>query len=156
MMDILYMKQQESYLCQNNQSNLWDNNCKFLWYQKFRKDLEQHEFKFNLYNPCVANKKVNGKQQTVRFHVDNLMSSYKDKKVHNEFLKWLQDKYGKHRAMKGTQGKEHDYLGEIMKFKKNILEIHQTKYVAKMIKEFPIEMKKSDVAVLPATKQMFK
>ena len=58
--------------------------------------------------------------------------------------------------MNGTQGKEHNYLGQIMKFKKNILEIHQTKYVAKMIKEFPIEMKKSDVAVLPATKQMFK
>ena len=83
----------------------------FLWYQKFRKDLEQYGFKFNLYNPCVANKQVNGKQQTVRFHVDDLMSSYKDKRVNREFLKWLQDKYGKYRAMKGTRGKEHNYLG---------------------------------------------
>ena len=26
-----------------------------LWYKKFRKDLEEHGFKFNPYDPCVAN-----------------------------------------------------------------------------------------------------
>ena len=58
----------------------------FLWYQKFRKDLEGYGFKFNLYDPCVANKYVNGKQQTVRFHVDDLMSSHVDKKINDKFL----------------------------------------------------------------------
>ena len=70
------------------------------------------------------------------------MLSYKDKKVNNEFLKWLQDKYRKHGTVKGTRGKEHDYLGQIMKFKKNIPEINQTKYVEKMIKEFLIKLKR--------------
>ena len=109
-----------------------------LWYQKFHKDLEGHGFKFNLYDPFVANKMVNGKQQTVRFHVDDLMSSHEDKRVNDKFLKWLQEKYDKHGAMKGTRGKEHNYLGQIMKFKKQALEIDQTKYVEKMIDEFPI------------------
>ena len=95
--------------------------------------------------------KQESKQKTVRFHVNDLMSSYKDKKVNDKFLKWLQDKYGKHRAVKSNRGNEHDYLGQIMKFKKNILEIDQIEYVEKMIKEFPIEMKKSNIAVTPAT-----
>ena len=55
-----------------------------------------------LFNPCIANKKVNRQQQTIKFHVDNLMLSYKDKRVNDEFLKLLQDKYGKHGAMKGN------------------------------------------------------
>jgi hypothetical protein len=31
-----------------------------LWYKTFRKDLEDNGFIFNPYNPCVANKKVQG------------------------------------------------------------------------------------------------
>ena len=36
-----------------------------LWYKKFRKDLEEYGFKFNEYDPCVANKIIRGKQQTI-------------------------------------------------------------------------------------------
>ena len=43
-----------------------------LWYQKFKKDLENYGFEFNPYDPCVANKIVNGKQQTILFHVDDV------------------------------------------------------------------------------------
>ena len=58
--------------------------------------------------------------------------------------------------MKSIRGKEHNYLGQIMKFKKNVLEIDQTKYIEKMIKEFPIEMKKGNIVVTLAIEQMFK
>ena len=30
-----------------------------LWYEKFRKDLESIGFKFNVHDPCVANRIVN-------------------------------------------------------------------------------------------------
>ena len=40
-----------------------------LWYKKFRADLEEKGFVFNPYDPCVANKTVNGKQQIGRAHV---------------------------------------------------------------------------------------
>ena len=66
-----------------------------LWYKKFRKDLEDVGFVFNPYDPCVANQMVKGKQQTVRFHVDNLMSSHMDSKVNDDFLIWLNMMYGK-------------------------------------------------------------
>ena len=50
-------------------------------------EVEERGFKFNPYNLCVANKQVNGKEKTMRFHVNNLILSYKDKKVNNKSLK---------------------------------------------------------------------
>ena len=57
-----------------------------LWYKMFRSDLEGIRFEFNNYKACVANQIVKGKQQTVRFHIEDLMSSYVDKWVNNNFL----------------------------------------------------------------------
>ena len=59
-----------------------------LWYNMFRADLEAEGFVFNPYDPCVANKLVRGKQLTIRFHVDDLMSSHIDSAVNNKFLKF--------------------------------------------------------------------
>jgi hypothetical protein len=64
-----------------------------LWYKTFRKDLEDIGFIFNPYDPCVANKKVQGSQQTILFHVDNLKSSHKMKSVNDQFEKLLNSKY---------------------------------------------------------------
>ena len=36
-----------------------------LYYRKFTKDIVEFGFEINPYDPCVANKMVNGKQQTV-------------------------------------------------------------------------------------------
>jgi hypothetical protein len=66
-----------------------------LWYKTFKKDLADNGFIFNPYNPCVANKKVQGLQQTIVFHVDDLKSSHKSKSVNNKFEKWLNSMYGK-------------------------------------------------------------
>ena len=43
-----------------------------LFYQKLVRDLEDNGFVLNLYDPCIANKMINGKQMTVCWHVDNL------------------------------------------------------------------------------------
>ena len=56
-----------------------------LWYKTLRKDLEKIGFVFNPYDPCVCNRKVKSNQHTVRFHVDDLMSSHEDKKVNDNF-----------------------------------------------------------------------
>ena len=87
-----------------------------MWYEKFRKDLESVGFEFNPYDPCVANRQVHGKQHTVRFHVDDLMSSHVNKKVNDKFLKWLNKKYGTHGEVKATRGDVHDYLGMTFDF----------------------------------------
>jgi hypothetical protein len=49
-----------------------------LYYKKFRKDIESIGFRVNPYDPCVANRMVNGKQHTVTWHVDDLKSSHVD------------------------------------------------------------------------------
>ena len=43
-----------------------------LFYQQFRKDLENKGHEFNPCDPCVANKMIAGKQHTITFHVDDL------------------------------------------------------------------------------------
>ena len=65
-----------------------------LWYNTFSKYLETEGFKFNPYTACVANKTVNGKQFTIWFHVDDLMSSHMDPGVNTKFLEFLNEKYG--------------------------------------------------------------
>ena len=89
-----------------------------LWYKKFRCDLEQEGFVFNAYDPCVANKMVKSKQHTVRFHVDDLMSSHIDTKVNDKFEEWLNKMYGAHGKVKTARGKVHDYLGMVFDFSK--------------------------------------
>jgi hypothetical protein len=81
-----------------------------LWYKTFRKDLEDNRFNFNPYDPCVANKKDQGSQQTIVFHVDNLKSSHKSKSVKNKFEKWLSSMYGRHGRVTAAHGQVHNYL----------------------------------------------
>ena len=57
-----------------------------LCYKKFRKDLKEITFYFNLYNPFVANRIVKSKQRTVTWHIENLKSSHIDSRVNNKFL----------------------------------------------------------------------
>ena len=83
-----------------------------LYYKKFRKDIESIGFKVNPYDPCLANRTVNGKKQTFTWHVDDLQSSHVDSKVNDQFLEWLKKKYafltiGEVKVMCGNK---HDYL----------------------------------------------
>jgi len=80
-------------------------------YNKFKKDLEGCGFVFNPCDPCVANKMVNGKQHTTRFHVDDPMCSHVDPEVNTKFLKWLKSKWGTYGEVKATRGKLHEHLG---------------------------------------------
>ena len=82
-----------------------------LWYRKFRKDLEGHGYKFNPYDPCVANKRIGGRQHTIRFHVDDLLASHIDPKVNDDFAEWLNKMYGQYGEVKCVRGKRHDFLG---------------------------------------------
>jgi hypothetical protein len=127
-----------------------------LWYKTFRKDLEDIGFIFNPYDPCMANKKVQGSQQTILFHVDDLKLSHKMKSVNDRFEKWLNIKYGNHGKVTATCGKVHDYLGMELDYqKRGELKINMTKYVENMINDFPVKLGKMDVAKTPAADSLF-
>ena len=82
-----------------------------LWYKKFRKDLEAQGFKFNPYDLCVTNWKVEGSEDTILFHVDDLKCSHKKKTVNDDFAQWLEKTYCQHGKVKVHCGKVHEYLG---------------------------------------------
>ena len=112
-----------------------------LWYKQFRKDLESIGFVFNPYDPCVANRIVEGKQQTVCFHVDDLKSTHVDPKVNDRFYAWCNEQYGKLGKVTVTRGPMHDYLGMRIDFSvPGQVSIDMIDYVTKVCEDFPIDL----------------
>ena len=64
-----------------------------LFYRQLVSDLIGNGFVQNPYNPCVANKMVDGKQMTVIWHVDGLKVSHIYLKKVEGFGKWLSKTY---------------------------------------------------------------
>ena len=87
-----------------------------LFYRKFCKTLVREGFKCNPYDPCVWNRMVKGKQQTVLFHVDDCKISCVSVKANDDLIETLRQEYesifedgsGK---MKVHRGKVLEYLG---------------------------------------------
>ena len=99
---------------------------------------------------------VNGLQHTIRFHVDDLLSSHMDPKVNDEFLKWLNREYGTYGEVKAVRGPIHDYLGMKLDFSKTPkVKIDMAYYVQDMLDDFPIQFKKNETAISPAGDNLF-
>jgi hypothetical protein len=87
-----------------------------LYYRKFTKSLMDIGFEINPYDPCVANKMIEGKQMTICFHVDDCKLSHRKREVNDRMIEWLRQEYesifedgtGK---MTVSRGKVHKYLG---------------------------------------------
>ena len=110
-----------------------------LFYKKWRNDLLSIGYKLNPYDPCIANKMINGKQHTIAWHVDDLKISHVDSKVNDDFVKWVDELYGDDEIgrVKAVRGKKHDYLGMILDFTtKGKVHIDMKYYVANMIEQF--------------------
>ena len=106
------------------------------WHRKFRGDLEQIGFTFNAHVACAANRSANGKTCTVRFHVDNSMSSHADKKVNNEFSMWLNEQHGKCGEVMATRENEHDCLGMTFRFKDRKVKIDMIEHIKNVTNRF--------------------
>jgi hypothetical protein len=120
------------------------------------KDLESIGFVINPYNPCVANRVINGKQHTVTWHVDDLKSSHKESKVNDDFLHWLQQMYSniKSSPVKATRGKIHENLAMKLDYsQEKIIKINMVDYVKAMVNDFPEGVSKSNY---PWNENMFK
>ena len=60
-----------------------------LYYRKFTKSLIDVGFKINPYDPCVANKIIDGQQMTICYHVDHFKLIHRRRKVNDWMIKWL-------------------------------------------------------------------
>ena len=75
------------------------------------------------------------------WHVDDLKGSHEDEKVNDEFEEWLQKEFGQIKAVTGTRGKRHVYLGMTLDYSTpGEVKINMTDYVKSMIKEFPKDL----------------
>ena len=110
-------------------------------------------YEINPYDPCVANKIVNGKQLTVSWHVDDLTLSHVDKSAVMDVINNLKSIYGMN--LKETIGPIQDYLG--MKFNytnPGTVEISMDKYIANVIDLFPEQIEGTSAST-PATDKLF-
>eukprot|EP00804_Cyclotella_cryptica_P005141 CCRYP_018676-RA/>CCRYP_018676-RA protein AED:0.47 eAED:0.17 QI:0/0/0/0.75/0.33/0.25/4/0/800 len=123
-----------------------------LFYLKLRRDLEAFGFVVNDYNPCVANKIVNGMQMTVMWHVDDLKVSHRDGKKITKLLVYLGQIYGP--GITVNRGRRHDYLGIDFDFSEDgVAHLTMTKHLEKIFEDFPEEIGKE--CTLPASEHLF-
>ena len=121
-----------------------------LWYETYSRLLKDMGFEVNPYDQCVANATMEGKQCTVCWYVDDNKISHKKSTVVDKVIKEIEDRYGK---MSVTRGKEHEFLGMKIKFKKNKLEIDMKKHILKAMEVFPEEITRN--AATPAKSFLF-
>ena len=113
-----------------------------LYYKKFVKSLKRNGFKMNPYDPCVANKIVDGKVLTVCFHVDDVKLSHVSSKVVDDTIDWLRTEYevifeDGTGQMKVQRGKKHTYLGMVMDFtNKGEMGITMPKHIEDVLKTY--------------------
>ena len=124
-----------------------------VFYRKLVSELQEMGFEINPYNPCVANKMVNGTQMTIRWHVDNLMISHLSQDKIMKVVQKIIDIYGEN--LVETVGTTHNYLGMTIdySFTKEV-RINMWDYLRKVIKEFPEKI--TGVCVTPASDHLFK
>jgi hypothetical protein len=92
-----------------------------LYYRKFVKSLTDIDFTTNPYDPCVANKIIEGKQMTIFFHVDYCKLSHRKKTVMDRMIGYLRQEYESifedgSGAMTASRGKIHKYLGMTLEY----------------------------------------
>jgi hypothetical protein len=86
------------------------------YYRKFVKSLTDIDFVINKYDPCVANKMIEGDQMTICFHVDDCKLSHRKTKVMDSMIEYLRQEYESifedgSGAMTVSRGNIHKYLG---------------------------------------------
>jgi hypothetical protein len=92
-----------------------------LYYRKFVTSLTDVGFIINPYDPCVANKIIEGKQMTIFFHVDNCKLSNRKKKVMDTMIEYPREEYERifedgTEEMMVSRGKIQKYLGMILDY----------------------------------------
>lgn len=73
-------------------------------------------FVVNLYDWCVVNKDINGKQCIIAWHVGDLKILHVSSQVVDSIINKLNKQYGKETPLSATQGKVHEYLSMIIDF----------------------------------------
>ena len=109
----------------------------------------------NQYNSCVVNKKVNGKQLTVAWHVDNLKVSHEEDNLLDEFIGMMEEEFGQETPLTVMRGPIQEYLGMTLDFtEKGRVVVKMSDYIKNMLKDAPASM--DGHAATPTATHLFK
>ena len=123
-----------------------------LFYLKLVRDLKEYGFKLNPYDPCVANKMINGKQMAVTWHVDDLKVSHASDLKITRLIVFLGKKYGNKITVKC--GNHHDYLGMDLDYThQGMVKMLMINHIKRIFHDFPEDIGKSSTS--PASDHLF-
>ena len=125
-----------------------------LFYKKLVEVLTSWGFELNPYDPCVANKMINGKQCTILWHVDDLKISHEDPAEVTKIIEMMSAEFGKEAPLTVRRGTIHDYLGMNLDFsEEGVLKVGMTQYIENILKEMPEDM--AGESPTPAANHLF-
>ncbi len=137
-----------------------------LFYRKLVADLTSIGYTMNPYDPCVANKIINGKQMIICWHVDDLFIGHEDPHVMTTFLSrhphvmttflsWLVSRYDTaDKKLNVTCGPRHEYLGMTVDFStQGSVAFDMIPYIDKIMTSFPEKI--TGVTSSPAADHLF-
>ena len=111
-------------------------------------------FIINPYDPCVANKLVNGPQFTVTWYVDDQKVFHKDTQVVTAFISDLQKIYSND-GLTVKCGKIHSYLGMNFDYSTDgELNMSMITYASQILDDFPKMITSAHIS--PAVEHLFK
>ena len=90
-----------------------------LFWQKLKGKLVEWGFEENPYDPCTMNKRMDGSQATIVWHVDDLKISHRLESTVKGIIKDLESEFGNVAPLTTTYGKVHDYLGMTIDYSKS-------------------------------------
>jgi hypothetical protein len=141
--------------CTIGKCSLWNDEKCFTILSKVNADLMSWGFTFNPYNPCVANKIVDGQQLMVWWHVDVLLIGHAKPETVTRFLTWIAKSYNTpDKKLTPTCGSYHDYLGINIDFSDpGMVKFDMVPYIDKIIDAFPEKITR--VTSIPAADHLF-
>ena len=122
-----------------------------IWYNTFSTTLKDLGFRINPYDPCIANKTINGHQCTIAWYVDDNKISHRDPKVVDSIIAAIEKQHGK---MTVCRGLKHVFVGMNIDFlSSGRLKILMKEYLVEAIEDFGEDV--SRPATSPACKGLF-
>ena len=109
----------------------------------------------NRYDSCMVNKKVNGKQLTMAWHVDDLKVSHEEDNVLDKFIGMMEEEFGQETPLTIKRGPIQEYLGMTLDFtERGRVVVKMSNYIKNMLKDAPASM--DGHATTPAATHLFK
>ena len=129
--------------------------ARLVWEKLQTKLVNDWGFMPNQYDSCVVNKKVDRKQLTMAWHVDDLKVSHEKEELLDEYIGMMQKEFGQDAPLSVSRGPVQEYLGMSLDFsERGRVVVKMSNYVKNMLNDAPASM--DGKAATPAAAHLFK